>query len=224
MGNIFSLFAKSPFEPLYEHHLRVQECVNLLKPLLTALFARNKEEFKRISALILKAENEADHIKSQIRNNVPKGVFLPVNREDLFRFLKIQDDMADCVEDVTVLLTMKDIGFTPEFSQQVMDFVDVVLRACHLADLANQKLHTLVDSAFKGQEVQEVLDLVEQVEKAEREGDLAGHAMAHNLFTHEDVLKASDLILWFRILDLIGDLADFSAKTGEWVRTMLIRN
>ncbi len=223
MSNILSLFAKSPFEPLYEHHLRVQECVNLVKPLFNSLFEGNNEEFKRISTQIYKAENEADQIKNQIRNTVPKGVFLPVNREDLFRFLKIQDDMADCVEDITVLLTMKELVFTPEFVQEVMSFIDVVLTACHLADLANKNLRTLVNAAFKGQEIQEVLNLVDQVEKAEREGDKAGHALAHNLFTHEDVMKASDLILWFRILDLIGDLADYSAKTGEWLRTMLIR-
>ncbi len=223
MPNILSMFAKSPFEPLYEHRVLIQKCVDLVKPLFEALFNKDTEKFIKISAEIDKAESDADDIKIEIRNSLPKGVFLPVHREDLLRYLKIQDNVADCVEDITVLLHMKPLAAPDTFQVEVLKYIDSVLETCSLAERASKQLRTIVPSGFKGQEVQIILDLANQLETAEHETDKEGHDLAKCLFEHEDQMKASDLILWFRILDLIGNLADYSNKTGEWLRTMLIR-
>ena len=43
---------------------------------------------------ISKQEHEADIIKNEIRNHLPKSIFLPVSRSDTLSFLKEQDAIA----------------------------------------------------------------------------------------------------------------------------------
>jgi len=223
MASILNLFIKSPFEPMFEHQMKVHECVSMLKPLFEALFEGNKKELKRITQQIRTAETEADKLKDEIRDIIPKGIFLPVNREDLLRYLKIQDDLADSVEDITVLISLKELTAPPELAKEILSFIDVVMEACRLGDEITDYLRTLVYSGFKGEKAQEVLKLVDKVNKAEHDSDKAGHELAKKLFAHEDEMKPSDLILWFRIFDLIGNLADHADNTGERLRSMISR-
>jgi len=221
MPNILSLFRKSPFEPLYEHRLKVNECVGLLKPLFQALFDGDSEKQKSISDRISDLESEADKIKSEIRVIIPKGVFLPVNREDLMRYLKLQDDLADTMEDISLILGLKKIYAPEELSKEIMNFIDTVLEVCAIGNKSTKNLTTLAASGFKGAEVENVFKLVEKSELAERNSDKVGLALARKLFTFEDEMKPTDLFLWFRIFDLIGNLADNSDNTTAWLRNML---
>src|SRR5690606_23053950 len=81
--SILGLFAKSPFGPLAEHTQRVHDTVVLLRPLMEAFiegdWARTQEIYERISRL----EHDADVIKNDIRDHLPKSLFLPVDRGDV---------------------------------------------------------------------------------------------------------------------------------------------
>jgi len=221
MTNILSLFSKSPFERLYEHRMKVNECVDQLKPLFEALFAEDSEKLESISKKISQLEGEADTIKAEARVIIPKGVFLPVNREDLMRYLKLQDNLADTMEDISLIIGLKKIKAPKELAEEIMSFIDTVLVVCSIGNETTKNLTALAASGFKGEEVDTVLALVEKSEKAERESDKVGLALARKLFTYEDEMKPADLFLWFRIFDLIGDLADYSDNTDSWLRNML---
>lgn len=223
MTNILNLFRKSPFEPLYEHRLHVQKSISLVKPLFKVMFAGDKKELERISQEIIEAEKAADDVKVEIRRILPKGVYLSVNREDLLRYLKIQENLADTVEDIMVLLSIKELSTPPELANEILLFVDIVVNVCDIADKATDHLRSLVESGFRGEDVREVLSLVEESEKGEREADIAGLKLAKLLFTLEDEMKPSDLILWFRIFKMIGSLADNADNTGDLLRTLLSR-
>lgn len=57
MSILTKIFGKSPFEPLYQHMLKVNECVNLVKPPMEALRHRRhrpgryQEVFSRLDHL-----------------------------------------------------------------------------------------------------------------------------------------------------------------------------
>ena len=223
MPNILSLFRKSPFEPLYEHRLKVNECVDQLKPLFNAVFEGDSRKQQSISTRISDLESEADKIKTEIRVIIPKGVFLPVNREDLMRYLKLQDNLADTVEDISLILGLKKLYAPPELAKEILIFIDAVLVVYSIGNDATKNLALLAVSGFKGTEVENVMKLVENSEAAERNSDKVGLTLARKLFTFENEMKPTDLFLWFRIFDLIGDLADDSDNTTAWLRNMLSR-
>ena len=91
MNIISKLFGKSPFEPLYQHMLKVKECVDLVKPLMESFIDGNQDKVEKYAKQIFKAEHKADLVKKEIRSRLPKSIFLPVSRGDLLRFLKEQD-------------------------------------------------------------------------------------------------------------------------------------
>jgi hypothetical protein len=203
------------------HGRKVKECTDLVKPLFEAILSGNTAEQEILSNRIFNAEHEADLLKTKTRRIMHKGIFLPVNREDLLRYLKIQDDLADTVEDIAVLSSMKKLSAPLQFGNDILEYVNTILNVCKLADEATDHLKPLVEAGFKGEDFVEVLKLAEKAEAAEHDADVAGLELARKLFTYEDEMKATDVMLWFQILDLLGHLADYADKTGEWLRNML---
>jgi len=223
MTSILDLFRKSPFGPLHEHMLKVKECIGLLRPLFEAAVEGDREKQAEITKKISKVEHEADLIKTEIRRTVPKGIFLPVQREDLLGFLKLQDDIADSIEDSAVLLSMKDLAVPRELGEQILIHVDKVLAVCNLTDKATDRLQGLVEAGFGGTEAGTVVDIVEQAEHAEWEADKQGLELAKSLFSLEGEISPVDIFLWFRIFFVLGKIANHAEKTGDRLRRMLHR-
>ena len=109
MRSILSMFAESPFKPLTGHIDKVRACVNLIKPLFKAQEEMDYKKVLSISENIMKFEHDADIIKDKIRSQIPKSIFLPVDKRDFDHLLSVQDDMADAVEDLAVLLRIKNL-------------------------------------------------------------------------------------------------------------------
>ncbi|MCH9002615.1 MAG: DUF47 family protein, partial [Planctomycetes bacterium] len=72
-----------------------------------------------------------------------------------------------------------------------------------------------------GAEAARALEMVAQVEKAEWEADRLQYTLSQKLFALEDEIKPTDILLWFRILGELGQLANFAEKTGDRLRRML---
>jgi len=223
MTRIVDMFRKSPFDLLYKHGQMVTECTRLVKPLFEAIFNGDEAARQDITKRISDAEKQADLFKMEIRRIMPKSVFMPVHREDLLRYLKIQDDLADTVEDIAMMASLKKLTAPPKLREEIIAFLEIVLQVCTLADEATNHLKPLVDAGFKGEEFIEVLELAEKAEVLEHQADEKGLQVARTLMALEDEMKPSDLIIWFRILKYVGKLADYADKTGEWLRNMLAK-
>ena len=100
MLTILSLFGRSPFAPFQSHMESVSRCVHCLPPLCEAIEKKDYARVEQISEEISRLEHEADLIKNDIRNHLPKSLFLPIDRSNLLEILSIQDSIADKVEDV----------------------------------------------------------------------------------------------------------------------------
>ena len=119
MGRIAALFQESPFEPLLHHYDKVHHCVDLIRPMLEAVRTEDYDRLEQLVEEVFHTEHEADLIKDQIRQEIPRNFFLPVYRGDLLGYLKLQDDVADAVEDMAYLLTMKRLKLPPELADGV---------------------------------------------------------------------------------------------------------
>ncbi|KPK33377.1 MAG: hypothetical protein AMK70_09475, partial [Nitrospira bacterium SG8_35_1] len=107
MNIIQELFGKSPFGPLVEHTKKVHECVEMIRPLMEALVNENYDEIRRLQDQVSRLEYEADTIKHNVREHLPRRYFMPVERVDLERIISSQDNIADKAEDFAVILTLR---------------------------------------------------------------------------------------------------------------------
>ena len=101
------LFGKSPFGPVIEHAKKVYECIDLVNPVIKAWLSEDWKQIDNLSKEVSRKEHEADKMKITIRSNLPKSLFYPVPRGDLLRILQNQDNIADSVEDLCVVLSLR---------------------------------------------------------------------------------------------------------------------
>ena len=223
MRSILSLFAKSPFGPLAQHTDLVYETVALIRPLFEAFIdldaARAEEVYKRISKL----EHKADILKNEIRDHLPKSLFLPVDRGDVLLFLKEQDAIADRAEDLGVLLTMRRTATPADMRADILDFVDYSIATVRAwADVAKE-LPVLQEASFTGPEVDRTMQRIRDISDMEWEADKKQSRLAKRLFQHEAELGAISVFFWMNIFRVLGGVSNHAENTADLLRLMLAR-
>ncbi len=221
MGRVAELFNMSPFEPLLEHLAKVRECVDVVRPMIDAVRNKNYAELEALTELVFKIEHQADLIKDEIRQEVPRNFFLPVYRGDLLGYLKLQDDIADSVENLAYLLTLKRLSMPPALSAELDRFVAKVLETCLKSYEMNACIRDLVKRGFHAVQTDHVFTMIRAVERAEWEADKAQYQTSKLLYSLEDDMKPSDLIIWSRVLMELGEIANHAEKTADRLRRML---
>jgi predicted phosphate transport protein (TIGR00153 family) len=221
MSIISKLFGKSPFEPLHQHMLKVKACVGLVRPLMDAFLKGEQEKVKDVAKKIFKAEHDADMVKKEIRGNLPKGIFLPVARGDILRFLKEQDNIADSAEDLAALLTLRKTTVPEELKEKLKSFVDKVLETYEVAMTVSSEIKLLAETSFGGEEAHKVMELIEQLKVKEWEADKAQMIAAKKMFSIEKKLDPVSVMMWMHIFKELGTLANHAENAGDQMRLML---
>ncbi len=221
MSILTKVFGKSPFEPLYQHMLKVNECVNLVKPLMEALLADDQEQVEAIARKIFKAEHDSDIVKKEIRNNLPKGIFLPVNRGDMLNYLREQDKIADSAEDLAVLVTLRNMRVPEELQENLRILVEKVLITCETAMKISSEIKLLAETSFGGAEAEKVMDSIEELKLDEFEADKAQMKLAKKMFSIEAKLDPVSIMMWMHIFKELGALANHAENLGDNLRMML---
>lgn len=223
MRAIVGLFARSPFRPLLEHTERVHQTVELLPPLFTAFTSARWDEVQEVYERISRLEHKADVVKNDIRDHLPNSLFLPVDRGDVLMFLKEQDAIADRVEDVAVLLTMRRTPTPDVLQDPLRGFIEQVVRTSELWYETARELPTLQEAGFAGPEVERTMERVRAISDYEWEADKLQAATTRVVLDCEDDLGAVSVMFWMRILSTLGDVANRAENTADRLRLMLAR-
>jgi predicted phosphate transport protein (TIGR00153 family) len=221
MGIVEDLFRESPFEPIRHHMQSVMRCVDLVRPMFEAVRDRDYETLQGLAQKVFKAEHEADLIKDNIRQVTPTRFVLPVHRGDLLDYLKLQDDIADSVEDIAVLLTIKRLPVPPQLVDTALEFVDKVCAVCRDTMAISNYLPTLVEGDMVGRELAKIQDMIVAVEHREWEADVLQYRLSREMFALEDSMRPTDIFLWSHVFTELGQLANFAEKTSDRLRRML---
>ena len=79
----------------WEHTQKVTECVEVIRPLMEALVNEDYVEIRRLQDQVSRLEYEADVIKHEVREHLPRRYFLPVDRVELEKFIGCQDKASN---------------------------------------------------------------------------------------------------------------------------------
>ena len=222
MRTILSIFAKSPFKPLVSHIDKVNECVDQVIPLFEALQSKDYNKVEEISERISTVEHKADKIKDDIRQHLPQSIFLPVDKRDFMHLLSAQDDIADAVEDLAVLMRIRNINLPEELSEPLEELVKHVVDTANVACNMIRELEDLLEASFGGAEAEKVEKMASELGTSEYEADKKQFLLAKKLFSLDD-LNAADLLLLNELIKKLGGVADQSEKIGKTLRVFLSR-
>lgn len=223
MSIISKVFGASPFGPLLEHAKKVHSCVKLICPLMEAMI---QEDYKKVRSLqdeVSKLEYEADQIKHEIRENLPRRYFLPVSREDLDEFLHKQDKIADAVEDFAVICMLRQTKIYADFREEIMTFVHQIVKVADRLMIAAQEMQNLAETSFGGAEARNVLALVTGLGQEEWKADRMQRNLSMNIYKQEDHLDLVTILFYEKMIKALSRVANAAENTGDVLRTMIVK-
>jgi uncharacterized protein len=218
---ILSLFGRSPFALLQSHMKKVSKCVYALPKLFESIENKNSKALEAQAQEISLFEHEADLIKNDIRNHLPKSLFLPIDRGNLLEILSIQDSIADKSEDIAILLTLVPLEMLPIFKEEFTLFLRKNIETFTEAKSIIEEMHELVESSFGGIEAEKVRSMVDVVAFREHEADLLQRQLLKKLFQATEQLNYLSFSQWQRVFENISSISNLSENLGYRIRMTL---
>ena len=219
MSLIANLFGQSPIRPMQEHMRAAVECARQILPLFEEMVAGDKAAVTLRRQEIDRLEHEADRIKNEIRSNLPKRMFLAVERRDMLEILDYQDSIADVAQDIAELADIRGMVVPKELASAFLDLVRRVVSACEQAERVINELDELVETGFRGREVARVDEMIEELSRMESDTDELEERVQRLLFGIEDELGIS-AIFWYKLIDYVGGMADYAERVGNRLRLL----
>lgn len=217
------LFGKSPFGPLVEHTRKVHACVKYVRPLLEACVKEDYDEIHRLQDIVSKLEYEADQVKHDIREHLPRRYFLPVDRGDLEEFLHCQDEIADSAQDFAVVLLIRKTQIHPALVPEFYEFVDQVLKVCDTLMAAAEELPALAEASFGGAEAKSILQRISGLGEGEWLADRMQRKLSQHIYSIEKELDPVTILFYERMLNTLSGIANAAENTGDLLRQMIVK-
>lgn len=221
MLTIARLFGRSPFLPLQTHMDKVARCVSELPALFQAILSGDSEAIELISQRLSEFEHDADLTKNDIRNHLPKSLFLPVDRGALLEILALQDSLSDQAEKLGLIATFKTFDFPEAMKPPFLQLCEKTMELFWLTRRVLSELDELLESSFGGIEAEKVKGMVEQIAFQEYENSKLRTSLLKKLYQEGDVLSVSSFHLCHAFIEEVGALSTISEKLGNRIRMLL---
>lgn len=221
MLTIARLFGKSPFAPLQTHMEKVASCIQVLTSIFEILPRNDLKEVEGLLGQLSRHEHEADITKNDIRNHLPKSLFLPIDRAHFLKILSIQDSIADKAEDIALLLTLRELEEFKNFKSEVQTYFAKTCEVFWSAKNIIREIDELLESSFGGLEAQKVKSMVELTAFKEHEAHALQRKMMKQLFEKDTLLSAASFYHWLKLIEEIFSLANLSENLANRIRMVL---
>lgn len=221
MLTIAKLFGKSPFSPLQNHMKKVASCVKKLTEIFQEIEGKNFDKIEVLVSELSKLEHEADLTKNDIRNHLPKSLFLPISRAQFLDLLSIQDCIADKAEEIGNLLMLCPRNSLRVFTSTFQEFFKKNLETFWDTRQIIKEFDELLESSFGGLEAEKVKAMVDQTAYKEYQADVLKTAVRKEFFDLADTLTPSAFYLWAKLIDEVGSISHISEKLANQIGVIL---
>ncbi len=221
MKTIGGLFGRSAFGPLYEHILKANDCVNMLKSAVEKFIKKDYKRLEDVVVKVSKLEHDADIIKEGIRESLSRSIFTAVNRNSILALLKEQDAIADSSEDLVKLLSVRQTRVPPELEKNLRELTDKVIGAVSTVCKASKALCAASEGAPSALEAEKIMGIVEKTRKIEWETDNLQFDFIRKLFDVEQELDPVSVIFLMNIARQLGMVADHAENAADSIKRLL---
>jgi predicted phosphate transport protein (TIGR00153 family) len=214
---------KSPFGQLLEHMNKVHECVNVLHEGLSEYYIGSYINFSEIAKQVSNLEHEADIIKSNIRNHLPKTIFMPVDKGKFLWALREQDKILDHADNLAKMLDLRHTKIPKDLMKSFIKHNDLVLKTVQKMVEAVENIKDLIETSFVKRERDQTKGYIYDVHKFEREADIIKYEITKGIYKLEKKLDPMDVYHLLKIIDWVDDIADHAENVADWLRSMIAR-
>ncbi len=218
---IIETLRKSPFEALIDHARIVEESAKLLRVAFNDYMSENYDDFEEKRKKIEELELKADYIKSNIRNHLPKGIWMPVDRGVFLSLLSEMDKVVDLIQDVTEWLSLRKKPVPDELKKGFEELFEKALESIQICREAIDALNLVIESSFLEKERENTKSIVHKLHQVEHESDLIERRLTREIFAIEDKLSAAALYHLNKLVFLLGDIANHAENAGDRIRALI---
>ena len=220
MKEVISMFGKAPIDAIETH---ADVCLSSVQLLHDLFRAPTKDAQLEMVRRIVKLEKEADEIKREIRGLLARRMFMPVSRQELLDLVLVQDKIANRAKDVAKMYSQRFDALPPQVVDVFHEFIDTNIAAAEQARHSIHELDELFETGFRGAEVELVTSMVEELDRLEGESDASQWRLRRAVQAIEDELKPVDVMFWYKIITVIGQIGDIADRCGRQLEMMLTK-
>ena len=217
------LISKSPLGPIQVHLEKSKECSEELVTFIEAVIQDNWDKASLSRDKIVILEKEADVLKAETRNLLPKGLFLSVPRGDLLDLIGLADEIPNTVKDISGLVLGRHMTI-PEpicvaFKELVKEAVSIVTTAATGID----QLSEVSRLAFGSRASKKLDEIISQLDSLEANNDTTEITVRRQLFDLEKDLPPVDVMFLYDVINKLGELADRAEQVGHRITLIAAR-
>ncbi|PCJ35757.1 MAG: TIGR00153 family protein [Cellvibrionales bacterium] len=220
---LYKILGRSPIKPMQQHMGEVVTCVKLLGGFFTASNTGDWQQASKVYDEICASERQADELKKQIRLHLPKSLFMPMPRTDLLDLVTTQDRIANGARDIAGLMLGRNMVIPESIQNDGMAFLKTAIAATEQAFVAINELDELLETGFGDREVSFIATLIEALDRLEHENDQLEQELRKKLFALEVSLPPVEVMFLYKIIDIIGEMADDAERVGARLQLLLAR-
>ncbi len=215
MSTIGKLFGRSPFSQMQMHMEHVSQCVQKMKLAIDTMVAGRYEELDDLAYEVSRLEHHADEVKNDIRNQLLRRFFMPIDKSEVLDILSLQDALADTAEDVCKVITLKKLPFHDGVRELFDEFVEINMKAFTLVSDIISELDELIESGFGGVEAEKIRNLAHDVAVAEHQADLIQLKLLKELYKNDENMTVGEFHLWMRVTRVLSQISNHSENLAN---------
>jgi predicted phosphate transport protein (TIGR00153 family) len=219
---ILQTLRKSPFDGLLNHFNCVKKGIKVWEKTVNFYINEDYQNFKKHLKLVDKYEQQADRVKGNIRNHLPKFIFMPIDKGDFLMLIKESDSILDAAKDVVILMDMRETKVPENLKKEIQAVIKKSIEPVDQLEKAMDMLKTILESSFGGKPREEIKKVIHKIHKLEHESDVIEKKISRHLFNEKD-LDPISIIHLLKIVDRIGNIPDHAENAGDRIRAMLAK-
>jgi len=222
-GTFSDLISKSPFGPIQVHMQKSLECAEELLLFLEAVIHDDWDKATASRKKISGLEKQADKLKAETRDLLPKGMFLFVPRGDLLDLIGLADEIPNTIKDISGLVYGRQMVIPSQISASFMEFASEAVQIVTTAALAIDQLSEVSRLAFVSRASGELDKIISNLDSLEEESDRSEVTVRLQLFDIEKDFPPIDVIFLYDVINKIGELADRAEQVGHRLTLIAVR-
>ncbi|MCD6154244.1 MAG: DUF47 family protein [Candidatus Verstraetearchaeota archaeon] len=200
---------------VHVHFESILSVVAALRDLVHAACEENFEKIDEIFKLIFEREREADNVKESILNELAKGPFHPIDREDLIQLVLTADDIASNAKSAGRKISLAKPFKLPENVKEGLKEV---------SDLVYQITYKLKENfEILIQDPKKAIEVADKVERLEEKIDDRRVKLIVDILKWGDTLnKVSSWLMIKEAVENMEMIADKAEDTADVIRAISI--
>ena len=218
---LFSMFIRSPFDSLLKHAEKVKECAWVFQQATECYLSKKYVIFEEFRQKVITLEKEADDIKRDIREHLLKGTMMPIDKFQLFMYLKEQDAVLDRAENALDWISYRPEPVIPEELKK--DFLLLINSNVEPLDEMNRMVLEAKKYFKTFNETQRnlVKEIIRNLRRKKYEADKVEHRLKRRIF--EVNLEPVSVFHLIRLVEIIGFITNHVENSGDIMKAMIAK-